>query len=54
MNTTTTRRLLTLTLAALGLIAVATGPASAGAIIGNHCQPTSLDKIDPLPETRGR
>jgi len=43
MNTTTTRRLLTLTLAALGLIAVAAGPASAGMVVGNHCQPTSID-----------
>ena len=40
---TVLRKLLIVVPAALGLVAVATGPASAGIVLGNHCLPVALD-----------
>lgn len=40
--TTTGRRLLTIVLGTLGLVAVATVPASAGLATVNHCQPAPV------------
>ena len=37
------RRLTILVLGALGMVAVAAGPASAGMVLTNHCQPTPVD-----------
>ncbi len=39
---TVLRKLLIVVPAALGLVAVATGPASAGLLIPNHCLPVAL------------
>lgn len=38
----TARRLLTVVLGTLGLVAVAAGPASAGLVSANHCQPVPV------------
>ena len=37
------RRLTTLALGTMGLVAATAGSASAGMVLTNHCQPTSLD-----------
>ena len=39
----TPRRLLILILSTIGLVAAASGPASAGMVLTNHCQPMSID-----------